>query len=738
MSSIRVILLFSFLFVQLWAQTVETYRIGVLAKRGESIALKRWQSTAEYLQAALPGTTFTIVPLGFNDIKESVHNQQIDFVIANSAYYIDLEMNYGVQRIATLKNVYPCEKCATLFGGVILTRSDRSDINTLKDIVGKRFAAVDPQSFGGWHAAYYEFVKKGIYPLEDFASITFAGTHDNVIYKVLKRQVDAGTVRTETIEKMVQEGKIDRDAIKILNPKTPRDGQRLLSTGLYPEWPFAKLSHIKNSLAEKVALALIAMPETSKAAQDARIKGWTIPQNYQPIHECLKAIKIGPYKDYGKITLSDVFLNYWYLFLGALFLIFTAGMTSVHISRLNQDLKQQQSKIVKLNSELKIDIKKQKDLLDSVANSINDLIFYKDKDFRYIGGNKAFEVYIGQPVQSIIGKTDFELFDKESAALFHKMDLKMFEKGTSSANNEWVVYPDGSHHYLHTIKSPLVDEEGELIGLVGISRDTTDYKLMTDELESYKNSLELRVKEEIDKRREKEELLSHQAKQVAMGEMIENIAHQWRQPINALGLLIQDIKDAFEYNELDKSYIDKTSATAMTIINKMSQTIDDFRNFFRQDKEQTEFYIKDVVEEALVITGSALQNNQIKVEVTEHKRARGYGFANEYSQVVMNILNNAKDSLKKQKSKRYIRIEIDEDNEGKSLLKITDNGEGIAPEILDQVFDAHFTTKSSDEGTGIGLYMSQVIIEKHMHGKIHAANVPEGGAVFTITLKDGR
>ena len=172
----------------------------------------------------------------------------------------------------------------------------------------------------------------------------------------------------------------------------------------------------------------------------------------------------------------------------------------------------------------------------------------------------------------------------------------------------------------------------------------------------------------------------------------------------------------------------------MTIINKMSQTIDDFRNFFRQDKEQKEFFIKEVVEEALVITGSALQNNHIKVEMIEHKPAKAFGFANEYSQVVMNILNNAKDSLKKQKGHRHIRIEIDEDAEGKSLLTITDNGEGIPPEILERVFEAHFTTKQSDEGTGIGLYMSQVIIEKHMDGKIRASNAPEGGAAFTITL----
>ncbi len=735
MSIIRFFLVFLFLLTFVRAQAAEEYRIGVLAKRGEAIALARWQATADYLHERMPRYAFTIVPLGFDQIHESVQDGTIDFIIANSAYYIDVEMNYGVQRIATLKNVYPCDKCATLFGGVIFTRADRDDINTLQDIVGKRFAAVDPRSFGGWHAAYYEFVKDGINPPKDFTAIDFAGTHDNVVYRVLENKDDAGTVRTETIEKMVQEGKIQSDAIKVIHQHPSQDGERLLSTMLYPEWPFAKLPHIKNSVAEKIALALIAMPPESEAAKKAKIKGWTIPQNYQPIHECLKAIKVGPYKDYGKITLTEFFYQYWYLVLGLLLLIAAAGITSIHITRLNRDLQTKQAKIVKLNSELQVDINKQKKLLDSVTNSINDLIFYKDKEFRYIGANKAFESFIGRPIKSIIGKNDFEIFDKETAELFRRMDTTMFEKGTSNSNNEWVVYPDGSRHYLHTVKSPLITEEGELIGLVGISRDTTDYKLMTDELESYKTSLEQRVRDEIDKRREKEELLSHQSKQVAMGEMIENIAHQWRQPINALGLVIQDIKDAYEYKELDKAFIDKSSATAMTIINKMSQTIDDFRNFFKQDKEQKEFYLKDVVEEALVITGSALKNNRIDVQVIEHKHAKAFGYANEYSQVVMNILNNAKDALKKHKSgERTIRIEIDEDDDGKSLLTVTDSGDGIDPAIIDKVFDAHFTTKTSDEGTGIGLYMSQVIIEKHMHGSIRAANSKEGGAAFTITL----
>lgn len=735
MRSISFIIFFMLTQVFLLAQERTNYKIGVLAKRGTEKTLERWQPTAAYLSKELAPLSFEIVPLDFDEIFTSVENHSVDFILANSSYYVALEMQYGVSRIATMENLLSAKRSATHFGGVIFTRSDNTKIHTLEDLKGKRFGAVDPLSFGGWHMAWYELHRVGIDPFSDFQSMTFQGTHDNVVYAVLNRTIDAGTVRTDTIERMVAEGKIKLQDFQVIHPKKFKDFPLLISTRLYPEWPFAKINTVDNKLAEKVAIALMKMSPDSAAAKTGQIAGWTIPLDYQSIHECLKAIKVGPYKDYGKITLQDVFILYWYVILGILLFIIGIILTALYISRLNKELKGKQARIVKLNSELQIDIKKQKELLDSVTNSINDLIFYKDTEFNYIGCNKAFEEYTGRPAAEIVGKSDFDIFDRETAEFFRSMDIQMFKKGVASANNEWVVYPDGSQHYLHTVKSPLLREDGTLIGLVGIARDTTDFKQMNDELESYKNSLEVRVKEEIDRRREKEELLAHQSKQVAMGEMIENIAHQWRQPINALGLLIQDINDAFKYNELDKAYMDKTTKTAMTIVNKMSQTIDDFRNFFKKEKEQTEFYLKDVVDEALVITGSALKNNKIDVQLIENKRAKAYGFANEYSQVVMNILNNAKDALKKhQTGKREITIEIDETDDGRSQLTITDNDGGIDPAIIDRIFEAHFTTKTSDEGTGIGLYMSQVIIEKHMGGKILAANAKESGASFTIIL----
>jgi len=173
--------------------------------------------------------------------------------------------------------------------------------------------AVKETSFGGWRAAWRELKEAGINPVKDFASLSFGGTHDAVVYAVRDGKVDAGTVRTDTLERMNEEGKIRMDDFYVIHEHGGGNVHLpfLHSTREYPEWPIAKLKHTANELAEKVSTELINMPENAVAAQAARCGGWTIPLNYQSVHDCLKKLKVGPYKDLGKIKLTDVFRKYW-------------------------------------------------------------------------------------------------------------------------------------------------------------------------------------------------------------------------------------------------------------------------------------------------------------------------------------------------------------------------------------------------------------------------------------------
>ena len=297
----------------LWAEA-QIVSIGVLAKSGEDIAVRKWTATADYLSTRLPAYRFTIVPLGFKEIHEAAHQGRVDFILTNSSLYVELEQFYGISRIATLINQHLPGQQTTIFGGVIFTKADRHDLNTLNDLKGKSFMAVDPLSFGGWIVAWREFFKQDIDPFTDFQSLRYGGTHEGVVMAVLAGTVDAGTVRTDTLERMAERGTLRLTQVKILNQQARQteDGfPFLVSTTLYPEWPMAAIRSTPDRLSRLVAGALMTMESSDPAAMASQSAGWTIPLNYQPVHDCLLELKIGPYKDYGKFSLTDVLSRYW-------------------------------------------------------------------------------------------------------------------------------------------------------------------------------------------------------------------------------------------------------------------------------------------------------------------------------------------------------------------------------------------------------------------------------------------
>ena len=304
------------------------HKIGVLAKRGPDRALAKWQPLAEYLSKNIPGHTFQIVPLNFEEIYQAVEANNIDFIIANSGMYVDFEADYGANRIATLKNLR-LGNPYTLFGGVILTKADRKEIQTLKDLKGKTFMAVNKTSLGGWQMAWGVLEDEGIDPTRHFKKLSFGNTHDAVVEAVFKGEVDAGTVRTDTLERMAAEGKIQLQDFKIINQQQDASGKFpfVHSTPLYPEWPFAVTKDVPVEIAEQVARALLNMPEDSPAAKASKSEGWTIPLNYRPVHELFIDLSIGPYEELGNITLAQLIQKLWYWMVIASALLGLAALT---------------------------------------------------------------------------------------------------------------------------------------------------------------------------------------------------------------------------------------------------------------------------------------------------------------------------------------------------------------------------------------------------------------------------
>jgi len=280
--------------------------------------------------------------------------------------------------------------------------------------------------------------------------------------------------------------------------------------------------------------------------------------------------------------------------------------------------------------------------------------------------------------------------------------------------------------WVYTRAILIKDDYTNVIGFYGYLNDITNLKINEEEL---KQKVEL----EVEKNLEKDRLLVQQNKLASMGEMLGNIAHQWRQPLNNINLLIYYIRDS--YGKLSKDELNETIKNAKLQIDFMSQTIDDFRNFYKPSKEKKLFNIKESIIQSSKIVKSSLEKNSIELKI-EAQDLEIDSYENEFEQVIVNILNNAVDAkiLKDKiiKFRAVIEIKIYKENET-LFISIFNNCGNIDEKIIERIFEPYFSTKFENQGTGIGLYMTKVIIEKNMNGKIEAIN-KDDGVEFLIRL----
>jgi len=235
-------------------------------------------------------------------------------------------------------------------------------------------------------------------------------------------------------------------------------------------------------------------------------------------------------------------------------------------------------------------------------------------------------------------------------------------------------------------------------------------------------------------KKHQENYLIHRARLAQMGEMIGNIAHQWRQPLNSLGLIIQKISLYHNNGLLDDEKITSSIDKSMNIIESMSDTIDDFREFFKPNREKEVFSLHDAIHKSYDIINPSFNQIAILCEFNIDEDISVLGYQNEFSQVVLNILNNAKDALVKNEVKEpHIKINTVKDGDN-AIIEISDNAGGIPDFAINKVFNPYFSTKGKEKGTGIGLYMSKMIIEDHMNGELKVEN-RDDGACFSIHLK---
>lgn len=382
---------------------------------------------------------------------------------------------------------------------------------------------------------------------------------------------------------------------------------------------------------------------------------------------------------------------------------------------------------------------------------INGIITFVNDEFCKISGYSKEEL-IGQN-HNIVRHPDVppSTFKQLWQTILQKKTYKSTVKNRAK---------DGSTFYVNTTVCPILDENGEIEEFIAIRYDVTESVHLSEaliakdeELEDLNTTLEQRVKEqtkaltelnqtleeriqeEVEKNREKDRFLFQQARLASMGEMIANIAHQWRQPLSELNITLYKMNKLYRRQNDGKDIeFEDSYEHAKKIISKMSETIEDFRNFFNPNRQMELFALSSVAKEAIDIMRGTLEKNDVDVRLEIKYDAEIRGYFNEFSQVLINLINNAIDAFSHNKIKnRLIYIEIDTLEQGDAIIKVCDNAGGIDTAILDKIFEPYFTTKHASAGTGLGLYMSKMIIKNSMMGSIRAFN-HEGGVCFTITI----
>lgn len=355
-------------------------------------------------------------------------------------------------------------------------------------------------------------------------------------------------------------------------------------------------------------------------------------------------------------------------------------------------------------------------IINKIVNSIEQVKFGLGRFFAFLRNRKKEENVLGITLDTKdelgeMAKAINEEIDKTKTALIE--DIKLIEAATQMVKE---------------IKNGNLDER------LTVSAKTEDLNLLKNMINAMVDDLEFKIQAEITRRTDQEKLLIQQSKLAAMGNMIGNIAHQWRQPLSELNAILMNIETKYKFNDFNEEFIETSVSKCNKITAHMSNTINDFQNFFKPSKTKENFNVVEACQKASTILKSSLKHHNIKFECLFKEEKEVFGYPNEFSQAFLNILSNAKDVLiQREVANPFIKVSI---SSGKKyvLIKVEDNGGGIEEKNLERIFEPYFTTKHAKQGTGIGLYMSKTIIEGNMDGFLVAQNI-ENGALFTIKLK---
>ena len=374
------------------------------------------------------------------------------------------------------------------------------------------------------------------------------------------------------------------------------------------------------------------------------------------------------------------------------------------------------------------------------VESANDLIYALTPEgvLTYVSPN--WTAVLGHEPSEVIGHSIAEYVHPDDLGLCLAFLEEIMRTGQPKSGVEYRVrHKDGQWRWHTSNGAPVLDQNKRIDSYVGIARDITDRKAEEQILKSFNKTLALRVEEEVAKRIDAQkqsdlnrQLLIQQSKLAELGNMIGAIAHQWKQPLNAVSLIAQELNDAYIHGELDRNELQTHIDQILKQVAFMSRTIDDFRSFYKPAKNKELFNPKTEVDRVIELLSIQIGKLGIDIEISGTQTLWVMGYPSEFKQVILNILNNAEDIFSDRRiAQPYIQINFSEADQ-RIMIAICDNGGGIPAELLpEKLFDPFVSTKGS-KGTGIGLSLGRTIMQR-MNGELEAYNTQEG-ACFKLVL----
>ncbi len=713
-----------------WAgePVIQEVRLGVLSFRGLEHTAAQWGPLADYLSRRIPGYHFRVVPLYYPDLDQAVARHELDLVLTNPEHYVLLRSRYGLAAQATLMPMagdFP----ASQFGGVILVRADRSDLRSFADLKGKRLASPSQQSLGGYLMQRWALLQAGVDVTSDIRDLRFTGMpHDKVVFDVLAGQADAGFVRTGVIEALIQEGKLKPGQVRVLKQaETPKFPQ-LLSTDLYPEWPFSAAGGVPGWFTKQVVRALFELEPNSEAARQGKFFSFAPAGDYSRIEAIMVKLRVHP--DH-QLTIAMFVERYSHWVMAALTTLLIAGFALIAMRRVNRRLRVALAEAERLA------------LRDALLESLGEGVIGIDHAGRISFINAAALANLGYARDEALGRDMHQLthhhhpdggdYPREECPIFNTL-----RGGLPYSGEQWYFRKNGEGFPVSLNARAIVDAEGRIQGVVTAFQDITREKHDHDELARYRHHLEDLVA------RRTEELAgatsAAEAANQAKSAFLANMSHEIRTPMNAIVgltyLLRRDVRDADQQARLAK--VAEAARHLLGIIN-------DILDFSKIEAgkltlENTDFSLERVLAGASSLVEERLREKGVVLAREIDPALPGVlrGDPTRLSQILLNYLSNAEKFTRQGRITLRARL-LEESDRGLLLrFEVEDTGIGIPADRLPRLFKSFEQADSSTTrkygGTGLGLAINRRLAEL-MGGQVGAESLSGQGSTFWFTLR---